>query len=71
MKIRVLGKYGYRGQLDYEWTESVDFPSWDEIEAALRKLDANEYAGVVLHKDDYRVGISATDCFAVTGGPGA
>lgn len=69
MPIRVLGTYGYRGELDYERSKAVDFPSWHEIEAALRNLDAGTRAGIVLHKDDYRVGDRATDCLAVTGGP--
>jgi hypothetical protein len=69
MRVRVLGTYGYRGRLDYEWGESMPDPSWDDIEAALRRLDANEYAGVVLHQNDYRKGEPATACLAVIGGP--
>jgi hypothetical protein len=69
MHIRVLGTYGYRGELDYEWNQSVDSPSWIEIESAIRRLDSGEYAGLVLHKDDYREGEAALNAFAVTGGP--
>ncbi|MFI5380078.1 MAG: hypothetical protein ACHRHE_12335 [Tepidisphaerales bacterium] len=69
MQVRVLGIYGYRGRFDYEWGESLPDPSWSDIEAALRRLDANEYAGVVLHQNDHREGEPATDYFSVTGGP--
>jgi hypothetical protein len=70
MRVRVLGTYGYRGQFDYEWGESTSDPSWADIEAALRRLDANEYAGVVLHQNDHREGEPASGYFAVAGGPG-
>ena len=69
MRVRVLGTYGYRGRLDYEWGETTPAPSWADIDAALRRLDAGEFAGVVLHQDEYREGEPARDCFAVTGGP--
>jgi hypothetical protein len=46
MWIHGLGTYGYRGQLDEEWNEYFAAPSWDQIEAAIRRLNANEYAGV-------------------------
>src|SRR5689334_7313629 len=70
MNIRVLGTYGYRGRIDYEWGKSFVDPTWADIEAALRRLDAREFAGVVLHKNDHRDGEPATDAFAVTGGSG-
>jgi hypothetical protein len=46
MRIASFGIYGYRGRQDWEWNECFAYPSWPEIEAAIRKLDANEYAGV-------------------------
>src|SRR5262245_31003909 len=46
MRIRSFGVYGYRGKRDSEWDETFPYPSWPEIEAAIRRLDANEYAGV-------------------------
>lgn len=46
MRIGSFGIYGYRGRQDCEWNESFPYPSWPEIEAAIRRLDANEYAGV-------------------------
>jgi hypothetical protein len=46
MRIGSLGVYGYRGPQDWEWSESFPAPSWAEVEAAIRRLDANEYAGM-------------------------
>lgn len=46
MQIRSFGVYGYRGEMDWEWNESFPHPSWPEIEAAIRRLDANEYAAL-------------------------
>lgn len=69
MKVQVLGIYGYRGRLDYEWGESFSDPTFADIEIALRRLDACEFAGVVLHQNDYREGEPATDALHVAGGP--
>jgi hypothetical protein len=46
MRIGSLAIYGYRGSQDWEWSESFPHPSWPDIEAAIRRLDANEYAGI-------------------------
>ena len=70
MLVRVLGTYGYRGRFDEEWNDSALDPTWEDIEAALRRLDAGEFAGVVLHVDDHRPGEAATEYFDVHGGPG-
>jgi hypothetical protein len=69
MRVRILGTYGYRGRFDWEWNDSLHNPSWADVEAALRRLDAAEYAGVVLHLNECRPGEAATDCLAVSGGP--
>ena len=34
MKVQVLGIYGYRGRLDYEWGESFSDPTFADIEIA-------------------------------------
>jgi len=70
MLVRVLGTYGYRGRFDEEWNDSMPDPTWKDVEAALRRLDAGEFAGVVLHMDDRRPGEPATEYFSVEGGPG-
>ena len=46
MRIGSFGIYGYRGRQDWEWNKSFLHPSWSEVEEAIRRLDANEYAGV-------------------------
>jgi len=52
MRVCSFGIYGYRGRDDWEWNESLPDPSWAEIEAAIRRLDANEYAGLGFMVDD-------------------
>jgi hypothetical protein len=69
MSVRVLGRYGYRGRFDQEWDDHIADPTWADIEAALSRLDAGEFAGVVLHQDGYSPGDPATAAFSVTGGP--
>jgi hypothetical protein len=69
MQVRLLGTYGYRDQFDTEWNDRLPNPTWEDIEAALRRLDAGEYAGVLLHLDNQPPGKAAADYFGVFGGP--
>jgi len=69
MLVRVLGAYGYHGRFDEEWNDYMPFPTWEDIETALRRLDAGEFAGVLLHLDDHRPGEPAAEYFSVHGGP--
>jgi hypothetical protein len=69
MQVRVLGTYGYRGPVATEWNDLLPNPAWGDIEAALRRLNAGEYAGVLLHLDEHRPGEGATDYLGVFGGP--
>jgi hypothetical protein len=69
MQVCVLGTYGYREPSDTEWNDLLSNPSWEDIEAALRRLNAEEYEGVLLHLNDHRAGEPATDYLGVFGGP--
>ncbi len=66
MRVRQLGVYGYRGSQDWEWGETTPNPTWPQVEAAIRRLDAGEYAGVVLHLNDRAEHEPATEYFSVT-----
>lgn len=46
MRIQSFAIYGYQGDDDQEWGESFEDPVWSSVEAAIRRLDANTYAGV-------------------------
>jgi hypothetical protein len=70
MVVRRLGMYGYRGPQDGEWGEAVRDPTWPQVEAAIRRLDAGEYAGVVLHLNDRAESEPAIEHFSIGGGPG-
>lgn len=69
MRVRVLGTFGFRGPFDSEWNDSLPDPTWEDIEAALRRLDAGEFAGVALHRNEHRPDEPATDSLDVSGGP--
>jgi hypothetical protein len=71
MMVRQLGIYGFRGSdiEEWEWGESIRDPTWEQIERAIRKLDAGEYAGVVLHLNYRADREPATESFSIMGGP--
>ena len=69
MTVRQLGIYGYRGPDDLEWGETIRDPSWPEVESSIKRLDANEYAGVVLHLSYREEDDPATEYFWISGGP--
>src|SRR5262245_33580958 len=68
MRIRRFGTYGYRGLQDEEWNESFPDPSWGQIEAAIRRLDANEYAGVGIEIADMYHDGGGQPSLHITGG---
>jgi hypothetical protein len=70
MVVRRLGVFGYRGPHDLEWGETTHDPTWSQVEAVIHRLDAGEYAGVVLHLNDRAEDEPATEYFSVCGGPG-
>jgi hypothetical protein len=70
MRIRSFGVYGYRGRFDWEWNESYAFPTWAEVEAAIRRLDANEFAGVDFVLDDVSPAEEEPPSLHITGGQG-
>lgn len=45
MRVERLLTFGYHGCEDREWNESFPNPTWEQIEIAIRQLDAKEYAG--------------------------
>jgi hypothetical protein len=69
MAVRQFDTFGYRGDLDEEWGEMVRDPTWEQAEAAIRRLDAGEYAGVVMHLKERLEHEPATEYLSVTGGP--
>jgi hypothetical protein len=68
MRVGQIGTYGYRGHLDWEWGEMTPDPTWSRVEAALRRLDGGEYAGVVLHLNYGQPHEPATQYLSVCGG---
>jgi hypothetical protein len=70
MRIHSFGIYGYRGRQDWEWNESFSNPSWNEVEAAIRRLDANEFAGVGFKLSEVYPGDTEQPSLHVTGGQG-
>jgi hypothetical protein len=70
MQIHNLHIHGYRGRLDWEWGKSFLNPSWLEVEAAVRRLDANEYAGLSLQLSGVYDDGGEQPSFHITGGGG-
>ncbi len=69
MVVRQLGVFGYRGSQDWGWGETTANPTWPQVEAAIRRLHAGQYAGVVLHLNDRSEPAPATEYFSVSGRP--
>jgi hypothetical protein len=70
MRIGSYAIYGYLGRQDWEWSESFPFPSWAEVEGAIRRLDANEFAGVDFTMDGVYPRETTQPSLHVTGGQG-
>jgi hypothetical protein len=68
-RVREIGLYGFVGRNDEEWGKSLFDPTWNDIEEALSRLNAHQFAGMVLvgfaHSDGPRRGASLHVC----GGP--
>jgi len=70
MRIESYGIYGYRTRQDWEWNQSFASPSWSEVEAAIRRLDANEFTGVGFVMGGVYAGDTEQPSLHITGGQG-
>jgi hypothetical protein len=70
MRIRGFSTFGYRELQDEEWHESFPDPSWEQIECAIRRLDANAFAGVEIAIADMYHDGGGQPSLHITGGNG-
>lgn len=69
MVVPQLDVHGFHGEFDLEWGASLPFPSLELVEAMLRQLDANLYAGVSLQLHPRDENEPAGPGLFVRGGP--